>query len=184
MHEPRRRTRSRYGSSTPGVTWWLLLAAASLAACSAEATTTTGFEQLTLATYEGFGPPAAGDADCDSSAYPMTTHVVSSSRELSWDYCGTSGASDHVEPQRGSRVLSEAELRSVEDALGNVQVTHGSSCGADASVVTLDLDTDTGEAHYANDFYAGCPGSLQDGREFASGIEALDQVVNTLAGIP
>jgi hypothetical protein len=138
-------------------------------------------EKITLVTYEGFGPTSPAGSECRTESYPDTESVVASSRELSWDYCQLNADFTHAALEQGSRTLTEAEFKTVTDALGQVQVTHGDSCGADADVVTLDVQKEDGVDLYANDFYAGCPGELQAGRSFASGLENLANVTRALA---
>lgn len=129
----------------------------------------SSFEKLTVSIY-----PATGST-------PSTQAVDASSHELSWDYFQLNSDFTHTTLEQGSRTLTDTEFRSVTDALARVQVTHGSSCGADYGVVTLDVQNEDGVDLYANDFYAGCPWQLQDGRTFASGVEHLAEVTQALA---
>lgn len=137
-------------------------------------------EKITVVTYPGFGVGTAG-AECTTVSY-WRQALDASSHELSWEYCALNGVDlTPAALEQGSRTLTAAEFRSVTDALGQVQVTHGDSCGADAYVITLDVQNEDGMDLYANDFYAGCAWELQDGRTFASGLEHLANVTQSLA---
>lgn len=168
----------------------ILTVAMSLAACSGSTVADdyappepppSALETLTVVTYPGFAPSSPPGSDCETASYPSTQSVSASSHELTWDYCKLNADFTHAALDHGSRTLTDAEFHSVTDALDKVKETHGSSCGADASVVTLDVQNEDGIDRYANDFYAGCPGQLQEGRTFASGLEDLAQVTQSLA---
>ncbi|HSU38696.1 MAG TPA: hypothetical protein VLJ38_03980 [Polyangiaceae bacterium] len=132
-------------------------------------TSPSPLEKLTVSIYPAWGTT------------PSTQAVDASSHELSWNYFQLNTDFTHTTLEQGSRTLTDTEFRSVTDALARVQVTHGNSCGFDDEVVTLDVQNEDGMDSYANDFYAGCPGELQDGRTFASGVEELADVTRALA---
>lgn len=144
-------------------------------------TTSSALVNLTVVTYPGFTPPSPPSSKCETATYPSTQSVGATSHELTWDYCGLNANFTHAALDQGSRMLTDAEFQSVVDALHHVAVTHGNGCGEDASVVTLDVQNEDGIDRFANDFYAGCPGDLQAGRTFASGLEDLAQITQTLA---
>lgn len=167
-----------------------LALAACLVACSGSSdddeaappkTPPSPLEKLTVMTYEGFGPSSPPGSECALESHPSTQRVDASSHELTWDYCALNAELTHAALEQGSRTLTDSEFSAVMDAFARVQATHNDNCGADADVVTLDVQNEDGIDRYANDFYSGCPGELQAGRTFASGLENLANVTRSLA---
>jgi len=128
----------------------------------------TGFEKLRFEVIGGYGPePCRTGKD--------SYEVTRASRKLAWlgcDYTTTPAG-----PLMGERTLSEGELQAVTEGLGRVSSSSKLSCGADASVLTLDLTTSSSIEYYADDFYSDCPWDLQLGRTFVSGLGHLHRVL-------
>ena len=131
-----------------------------------------GYEKLRFEVIGGYGP-----APCDNGK--DSYEVTRATRHLAWvgcDYTTTPAG-----PLMGERTLSEAEAQAVTEGLARVSLSSTLSCGADASVLRLDLTTSSSTKYYADDFYSECPWELQAGRTFVSGLGHLNRVLWELA---
>jgi len=138
------------------------------------------FETLTMVVYAGYVSGSPPGSSCEMATYPETRTVDSASRRLTWDYCGGLQGAPLDELQQGERSLTDDEYASILEALEAVNPSRAMSCGADASVVTLDLVTEAGTKRYANDFYSGCPWEVHQGRTFVEGLGSLSVVLGEL----
>ena len=130
------------------------------------------FGQLTLEIFGGFGPEPCSNA---KDHYEVTT----ASSLLSWKACDYTKTPS--QPIAGERPLTESELRSVNEAYRGVAISNAKSCGADAAILTLDVETDRGVTRYVDDFYSGCPSEAHAGRTFVTGLGHLGNVLSELA---
>ena len=131
-----------------------------------------GYEKLRFEVIGGYG-----SAPCDNGK--DSYEVTRATRHLAWvgcDYTTTPAG-----PLMGERTLSEAEAQAVTEGLARVSLSSTLSCGADASVLRLDLTTSSSTKYYADDFYSECPWELQAGRTFVSGLGHLNRVLWELA---
>jgi hypothetical protein len=144
--------------------------------------TETAFERVTVVRYPGGfgGAPAAVESTCDPHAYLDTLTADASSGELSWDRC-------HFEPpslysvQQGQRVLTAAELDSVEQTLARLEAgTPEAMCGADAGFLTLDIQKMASTELYISS--SSCPAEASAGRTPADGISDLWLRMSELSG--
>lgn len=145
--------------------------------CGGNSDRTATFTKLTLAEYPGFGPAAPPGSSCDPRSQPRMHEVEGISRRLSFSSC-SGQTSAPWQLQSGQQVLTPAELASVEDVLAQVLPSEAMSCGADAGVLTLDLERDGGVELLADDFYSGCPWEIHAGRTFVIGLRSLASVLN------
>jgi hypothetical protein len=161
----------------------IALTVAASAGCGGapEAGLGTDFEQLTLVSTGG--GLNADNAVCDLPTFPETLSIMAATRRLSWDLCEVA-TSGQVERLTGDRVLTSAELAVVRDSLSRVVPSHQTGCGADASVVVLDLEAQGRVGRYVDDFYAGCLPPSAAGRTLVSKLADLDVVVFALAPPP
>jgi hypothetical protein len=146
-----------------------------------DADTAGDFETLTVVTYPGYVQESPPGSSCRFEAYAETETVVAAAHVLTWDYCAPDDGSTLYEPQQGERSLSDDEFVSVVAAVSNVTPSNAMTCGADASVVTLDVATATGTQRYANDFYSACPWEVHEGRTFAKGVVDTGSLLSDLA---
>jgi hypothetical protein len=105
--------------------------------------------------------------------------LVRSTRELSWSRCNST--TDGPQPERGSRILSDAQLAQVIASLPSIRLSPAQHCGEDAGVIMLDVTLASGVQHYVDDYYSGCPWDIHRGRTFVSGLEPLGGVLYELA---
>ena len=104
------------------------------------------FETLTMVVYPGYVPGSPPGSSCENAMYPETRTVDSASLRFTWDYCGRAEGAPLDELQQGERTLTDDEYASILEALDAVTPSSAMSCGADASVLTLDLETDAGRS--------------------------------------
>jgi hypothetical protein len=133
----------------------------------------TTFEEMTLVVYPGYVSGSPPGSSCDGFTYPATMRVDAGSRRLSWDHCAAPPGGTLYEVLSGERVLTDEEFESVREALDAVTPSDRRGCGADASVITLDLRMESETKLYADAFYAGCPWEIHRGRTFVDGLGEL-----------
>jgi hypothetical protein len=137
----------------------------------------SSFEEIKLVSWgSSLGSPS--DAPCDLASFANTLSVNSASRELAWDLCEPTASG--AEQQTDLRSLQDADLASINAAVGRLMQSDRQSCGADAPVVTLDERTSEGVQLLADDFYSGCPWGPLLGRTFVDGIGTLESTLNTM----
>jgi hypothetical protein len=146
-------------------------------ACSGDTSSdgATDFSKLTLKVFPGFGP--AGSGECDLQTEPSSYTVTASTRELEYRVCELLSPDSGTELREGKRVLSEAEFASVKAAYAEVRPSTKKSCGADAGIITLDVESSRGTQAFVDDFYSDCPGTLHEGRSFVTGLNELAAVL-------
>lgn len=163
------------GRSERVIAAWIVASSALAVACGGNATPSgpgESYEQLTLEISGGYGPvPCSNSKD----SYQLTR----SSGHLSW--LGCDYRKNPAEPVMGERSLSAAEVETVNQALDKVSASSAKNCGADASVLTLDVTHDSSVERYADDFYSACPWEVHAGRTFVTGLGDLASVLSDLA---
>jgi hypothetical protein len=97
--------------------------------------------------------------------------------ELSWQVCLSESAAAPAAPVRARRSLTSLEFDDIRDTFDGIQLSSSTSCGDDASVLTLDVHVGLTVDLYADDFYAGCPSEHHAGRRFVTGLEQLERVL-------
>jgi hypothetical protein len=158
------------------------LAAVSALGCAGKNESTgnagaSSFTSLELAT-SGSGVSSPVGAPCDLTTFTSTFNVSTSSRTLTWDLCALNGAT--VEHQTGSYSLEDADLESINDAVGALKPSTQNGCGGDYPAITLDETTSEGVQLLADDFYSGCPWGRLLGRTFVQGLGDLNTVLYAL----
>jgi hypothetical protein len=146
-------------------------------ACSSDTTGdgATDFSKLTLKDFPGFGPPGSGE--CELQTEPRSYTVTASTRELEYRVCELLSPVSSTVLREGKRELSESEFASVKSAYAEVRPSTKKSCGEDADVITLDVESSRGTQALVDDFYSDCPGTLHEGRTFVSGLNELAAVL-------
>jgi hypothetical protein len=111
--------------------------------------------------------------------YQNRETVTSSPATIAWDWCAWATLDvPHTVISQGSRDLTPAELATVTDALLHIHVGTSNLCGADKSVVTLDVQAHGSVGHYVDDFY-GCE-PAPEGRTFVTGMDWMESAVGKL----
>jgi hypothetical protein len=151
-----------------------------IAGCGGKGDEPATFTKLTLVVSGGFGAAPPRGSTCDRTLQPLAYAVEASSRQLSFGFCAPTIPGGPWHQQTGQRVLTAAELATIEDGLAQLAPSQAMSCGADAAVVTLDLERARGVELLADDFYSGCPWELHAGRTFVTGLQNLAVVFNAL----
>lgn len=129
------------------------------------------FTKLTVTSLGGFVPSVQGQCSLQSDANRYT--VVASSHELEYSVCTLVSNGTSTELHTGKRTLSPAEFGAVQSAYAAVKLSTAKHCGADASVITLDVESPSGNAAFADDFYSGCSWQPNEGRTFVTGLPEL-----------
>jgi hypothetical protein len=130
------------------------------------------FVQLTLEISGGYGPePCSSGKD--------HYEVTEANSLLSWTGCDYSKTPS--EPLVGERALTKTELASVNDAFHGIAISAAKTCGADAALLTLDVQTNQGVERYVDDFYSACPWEAHAGRTFVTGLGNLARVLSELS---
>jgi hypothetical protein len=155
-----------------------LVLALTAVACGTDSEEPTAFEEMTLVVYPGYVSGSPPGSSCDVFTHPATMRVEAGSRRLSWDHCAPPQDGTLYEVLSGERLLTDEEFESVREAVDAVTPSDRRGCGADASVITLDLRMESETRLYADDFYAGCPWDVHRGRTFVDG---LGELANTLS---
>jgi hypothetical protein len=128
--------------------------------------------QLILEISGGFGPEPCSNGNDHYE-------VKQATKQLDWT--GRDYGKSPSEPINGERALSEAELDSVNEAFLGIALSTAKSCGADAPLITLDVETNQGVERYLDDFYSGCPWEAHAGPTFVTGLGALAGVLSELS---
>lgn len=104
----------------------------------------------------GFTPPPPAGSTCTVGRAKLTLDIAT--RKLSWQQCNwqTNGQPLHMES--GSRVITVAELATVNAAMNEVTISDHDTCGADKPLMTLSVTSASqGTKKYIDSFYA-CQG--------------------------
>lgn len=130
------------------------------------------FVRLTLEISGGYGPePCSNGKD--------RYEVVAATSHLSWTGCDYGKTPS--EPVAGERALTDTEVASVNDAFHAIALSAAKTCGNDASLFTLDVETNQGVERYVDDFYSACPWEAHAGRTFVTGLGDLGAVLRELS---
>jgi hypothetical protein len=100
----------------------------------------------------GSTPPPPAGSTCGMGAAKYTFNVATST--LSWERCKWVDANTPMTTESGSRVVSAAHVRSINDAANGVTVADESICGADKPMLTISVSTATSTKKYTDAFYS------------------------------
>lgn len=121
------------------------------------------------ATSSGGGevPQPPPGSDCTIGAADYTLYVAT--RSLTWTECRAETWEDPWLEATGSRTLTEAEYATVDAAMLGLSIYDGDMCGADKSMLVVEVTTPGGTFEYHDNFYA-CMG---DGKVFVENIDGV-----------
>jgi hypothetical protein len=130
----------------------------------------TGLQSLSVSLGYGFTGVVCSE--------PVSYALDVGSKQLAWTRCDWIANGPQL--SRGSRTLSDAELRAVTMVMTNhLSTDYTVSCGADKGDESLTLSHADHTATYWDDFYSGCSGEPEKGRAYISG---LGDLIVLLAG--
>ena len=120
----------------------------------------------------GFVGPAPQGSACQSGE--ATYALTAANRTFTWQVCQSTGSAPYT-LDSGTRTLDATELDSLVSALKAVTLSKNGSCGADKSVLTLQVTTPASKHDYLDDFY-----SCQQAGVYVTGIDNVLQLSDTL----
>jgi hypothetical protein len=128
----------------------------------------------------GFGPAPTPGAACDPGKWSYAISFAARTRAST--SCTVNGAYDDPAsfvPNAEQITLDDAQWQAVKAAIAEVTVSASNSCGADAGIRQLEVDSTTGSVIYGDDFYA----CLHDYTSYVT-TASLDNLWTVLSAIP
>lgn len=124
----------------------------------------------------GFTPPAPPGSTCTIGRQQYTLDIAT--RKLTWEQCEWQPNNQPLHLATGSRVITAAELATVDAAMNDVKVATDEICGADKPFLSLDVTSASqGTKEYVDSFYS-CMGG---GRTYVDGIDGVFGALRDLA---
>ncbi len=124
----------------------------------------------------GFTPPAPPGSTCTIGRQRFTLDIAT--RELSWEQCDWQPNNQPLHLSTGSRVITTAELATVDVAMNDVKLATEEICGADKPLLSIDVTSASqGTKTYTDSFYS-CMG---DGRTYVDDIDGVFGALRELA---
>jgi hypothetical protein len=100
----------------------------------------------------GFTPPPPPGSNCTIGRQKYTLDVET--RELTWEMCGWNNG-QALKLETGSRVITTAELATVDAAMDEVSVSTRHACGADKPLMSMKVTSASqGTKTYTDSFYS------------------------------
>jgi hypothetical protein len=162
---------------------WLSLSAGLFAACDARGPLSENPNQPPLehlsATFQGLKLQRWPGFEVFCPLSPEAAEIVFGSRHFSWSLCNR--LTNPVSIVSGARTITQAEISAIGVGLSKIAISHAKSCGDDMDVVALDVTTVSSTELYVDDFYSDCPGEIDEGRTFVTGLNDLWILVGSLA---
>ena len=124
----------------------------------------------------GFTPPPPPGSTCSIGRQKYTLDIAT--RTLSWEQCDWAPNDQPLHLETGSRVITVAELATVDAAMNDVTLATEEICGADKPFLTIKVSSlSQGTKEYTDSFYS-CMG---DGRTFVDNIDGVFGALRDLA---
>ena len=124
----------------------------------------------------GFTPPAPPGSTCTIGLQKYTLDIAT--KNLSWEKCDWQANDEPLHLVTGSRVISAAELATVDAAMNEVAIATDEICGADKPFLSIDVTSASqGTKTYTDSFYS-CMGG---GRTYVDGIDGVFGALRELA---
>jgi hypothetical protein len=124
----------------------------------------------------GFVPPAPPGSTCGLGKQKYSLDVAT--RKLSWEQCDWQDNNQPLHLSTGSRLITAAELATVNTAMNDVTLSAGDICGADKPMLSIKVTSPSqGTKTYTDSFYSCMGGD----RTYVDNIDGVFGALRDLA---
>ena len=126
----------------------------------------------------GFVPQPPEGSDCSAGAAEYELNIASG--KLEWTLCIVDDWETPWLQSSGSRILTTAELETIDEVMNGLSIYEGDMCGADKGMLTVQVATPEGISTYHDNFYS-CHG---DDKVYVENIDSVFSALRKLVTLP